>query len=229
MHHRNPEVIALAHLVERTPGSVAFKLANFASFDPTLRARGIKGAANAGRLDQKVWNEFYSNWTELAFESELRLANKKQTAVEELIEESELLQFPVGRTKEQLVKVRINQAFFRKAVISAYNGTCCITGLKQNELLVAGHIRPWGVDEANRINPSNGIAINYLHDRAFENGLITITPDFHIRVSPILLKQQDDTVKKYFHKYDGSLMHLPSRFLPDPQFLKYHNDERFRA
>jgi putative restriction endonuclease len=34
LHSRNPDVIELAKLIDRTPGSVAFKLVNFASLDP---------------------------------------------------------------------------------------------------------------------------------------------------------------------------------------------------
>ena len=49
-------------------------------------------------------------------------------------------------------------------------------------MLVAGHIVPWAADAQNRLNPRNGIAINALHDKAFENGLLTITPDYTIRV-----------------------------------------------
>ena len=47
IHRNNPDVIRLANLIGRTPNSVSFKLVNFASFDPSLKARGIKGAQNA--------------------------------------------------------------------------------------------------------------------------------------------------------------------------------------
>ena len=47
LHSRNPEIINLAKLIGRTANSVAYKLVNFASLDPSLKARGIKGAANA--------------------------------------------------------------------------------------------------------------------------------------------------------------------------------------
>ena len=52
MHGRNPEIIQLANFIGRTPSSIALKLGNFASFDPTLKERGIKGASN-GLLDFK--------------------------------------------------------------------------------------------------------------------------------------------------------------------------------
>ena len=43
LHRNNPAVIHLASLIGRTPSSVAYKLVNFASLDPSLQARGIKG------------------------------------------------------------------------------------------------------------------------------------------------------------------------------------------
>lgn len=43
MHHLNPDVIKVAHLIGRAPNSVAIRLGNFASCDPILKARGIKG------------------------------------------------------------------------------------------------------------------------------------------------------------------------------------------
>ena len=46
LHRSNPEVIHLAELIGRTPSSIAYKLVNFASLDPSLQARGIKGASN---------------------------------------------------------------------------------------------------------------------------------------------------------------------------------------
>ncbi len=36
LHSRNPEIIQLAKLIGRTPGTVAMKLVNFASLDPAI-------------------------------------------------------------------------------------------------------------------------------------------------------------------------------------------------
>ncbi len=133
-----------------------------------------------------------------------------------------------GLVREQIVKVRVNQSFFRKVILTSYNYTCCITGLRQPDLLIAGHIKPWGMDEKNRLNPRNGIAINALHDKAFENGLITITPDYKIRVSSVLKNNKHDSITDFFLRYDCKDIILPSRFLPDKIFLEYHNDIRFQ-
>ena len=75
LYSRNPDVINLANLIGRTSNSVAYKLVNFASLDPTLQARGIKGASNASKLDKQIWGEFFNNWDSLPYESEQLLAN----------------------------------------------------------------------------------------------------------------------------------------------------------
>jgi len=225
LHSNNPEVIRLADLIGRTPGSVAYKLVNFASLDPSLKARGIQGAYNVSKLDKKMWQELFNNWDTLPYESEKLLAKFEHTTIEKLnnIPDEELPK--VGKVKEQIVKVRVNQSFFRRMIMATYNYTCCITGIMQPELLVAGHIKPWGIDEKNRLNPRNGIVLNALHDKAFEVGLITITPEYIIKISPAI--KSKNNLHEYFLRYEGESIILPSRFLPDKQFLEYHNKERF--
>lgn len=229
LHRNNLEIIKLANLIGRTPGSVAYKLVNFASLDPSLKAKGIRGASNTSKLDKEIWDEFYNNWDSLPYESEKLKASKYHTSIEKeyFIDES---QFPKeGIDQEQFVKARVNQNFFRQSILASYNCTCCITGIQQQELLIASHIRPWSIDKVNRLNPRNGIAINALHDKAFENGLLTITPDFKIKVSSILLQQvKNSSTANFFTKYHDREIILPSRFLPDIEFLMYHNQERFR-
>lgn len=229
LHRGNPQVVQLSGLLNRTPNAVAYKLVNFASFDPSLQARGIKGASNTSKLDREIWNEFYLRWEDAALESEQLLAARQNLSIEQVseIDEDELPS--EGKEREALIKVRVNQSFFRKTVLASYNYTCCITGINTIELLVAGHIRPWSMDGVNRLNPRNGLALNNLHDRAFENGFLTITPEYRIKVSSELKQQKKNSaIKEYFLKYDGSMIILPNKFLPDPEFLIYHNNERFR-
>jgi putative restriction endonuclease len=45
----------------------------------------------------------------------------------------------------------------------------------------------------------------------------------------VQMKQRKlDSIEDYFVKYEGKEIGLPSRFLPDIEFLKYHNQERFK-
>lgn len=229
LHSKNPEIIKLANLIGRTPGAVAYKLVNFASLDPSLQRRGIKGASHASKLDKKIWDEFYNNWEDLPFESEKLRAKFEHVPIEKIIDIDENELPKAGQERNQMVKVRINQSFFRDTIMAAYNSTCCITGLTNREILIAGHIKPWSVDKKNRLNPRNGLALNALHDKAFETGLITITPEYKIKISSLLIRtKKNKPIHDYFLKYDKKEIILPSKFLPDKEFLEFHNHERFR-
>ena len=44
--------------------------------------------------------------------------------------EEEGREFPEGRTRETIIRARINQDFFRASVLAAYGSRCCITGFR---------------------------------------------------------------------------------------------------
>ncbi|HEY5982325.1 MAG TPA: HNH endonuclease [Anaerolineales bacterium] len=230
IHHRNPRIIALAKLLGRTPSAVAWKLANLASLDSSLRRRNIAGASHASQLDQEVWNEFTGNWERLAFESE-RLLAKMQGRPIELAAEIETDELPrSGKERRAEVMLRVNQSFFRKAVLASYGETCCVTGLTFPTLLVASHIVPWSKDEANRVNPRNGLCLNALLDRAFDTGLITVTTDFRVKISTAVRDAVKDTAKTgLLTRFHGKQIKLPDKFLPVPEFIRYHNVHIFRG
>ena len=226
MHKATPEIIKFAELIGRTPSSIALKLGNFASFDPTLKERGIKGASNASKLDKQIWDEFYNNWDIALIESEKLLAQTKHTTIEKL-NKIEIDDLPIeGKEKERLVKVRVNQSIFRTMILATYNNKCCITGIDNADLLIASHIVPWSKDEKNRLNPMNGLCLNALHDRAFDKGLITIAADnYTIKISSILIKKNNVAIiENNFLMFEGKQINLPDKFLPSVKQLKIHND-----
>lgn len=226
LHSRNPEIVHFSKTIGRTPSSVALKLVNFSSLDPSLKLRGIKGMGNVSKLDSAVWSEFYNNWDVALFESEELLAKKEHTTVERL-NKITINDLPKeGKEKERLVRVRVNQSIFRKVVLATYNNSCCISGINNSELLIASHIVPWSKDEKNRLNPMNGLCLNALHDKAFDAGLITISAsDYTIKVSSKLKsKNAPKSIEENFIKLDGKEMLLPDKFLPAKELLKLHNE-----
>lgn len=223
----NPDVVRVANLIGRTPSAVAFKLGNFGSFDPELKKRGIGGLPNTSRLDKEIWDEFNSNWEELAFQSELLIAQFGNKSIEE-VAEIDISNLPVGHERESLVKVRVNQKFFRQSVLSIYGSKCCITGLDMQELIVASHIVPWRNDENNRTNPQNGLCLNSLHDKAFDRGLITVTTDFKVKLSGRLKESgSNEFINNFFTSYENKEISLPDKFVPDRDFILFHNKEVF--
>lgn len=160
--------------------------------------------------------------------SESLYAKKKKITVDQLYKIDLTDLSKQGEEKERIVKVRTNQAVFRTLVMANYNFCCCITGINQPELLIASHIKPWSQDNTNRLNPKNGLALNALHDKAFDKGLITITEDYRIKVSPVLLKKaKTKSIKQNFVHFHNKQIMVPKKFMPDPEFLKFHNHECF--
>jgi len=224
IHNRNPEIIALAAALGRTPSALSWRLANFARFDPALKKRNIAGAGHGAKLERDVWDEFSQDWERLSFESE-RLRSQLLNESAELDQD---VVFPDGKTRDVLVKLRVNQGFFRSAVLAAYGSKCCITGIAVTDLLCASHIVPWSVDHKNRTNPRNGLCLNALHDRAFDRGLLTIGPDYKVRLYRLIRCSDDRGIEALLRPYDGTRISLPERFQPDLAFLQYHADNVYR-
>jgi putative restriction endonuclease len=227
IHIRNPQIISLANTIGRTPSAVSWKLANFARLDPALQKRNIAGATHGARAEVDVWNEFSNDWEKLAFESARLLLDMTGKIVEPALE---IERFPEGRTRDAIVRTRVNQNFFRAAVLAAYEGRCCITSLSVPQLLNASHIVPWVVDVKNRTNPRNGLCLSAIHDRAFDCGLLTITQDYIVRLSPkVKGKFADKGIRDLLSDCEGVAISLPRRFAPDKDFLRYHNERVFVA
>lgn len=224
MHKGNPLVMHLAKLVGRTPSSAAMKLTNFARLDPSLQKRGIKGMSHGAKGEQAVWDEFAADPERLALESERLIAQRSGQRIEETagIETDDIPS--AGEEREAIVKLRVKQGFFRRRVISAFDGECCVTRISHPELLVASHIIPWAEDAANRLNPRNGLCLNRLHDAAFDRHLMWVDEDFIIHLSPRLVKESKKPKETldWMMSFDREPLHLPKKFTPDPVLLRRH-------
>jgi putative restriction endonuclease len=230
----NPVLIDIAGRMERTPGSVAMKLSNLASLDARLAARGIKGLTGASALDRVVWAEFHQEQELLIPESEALLAKlftgNADSPVEVEPEMIHVSRVPEGPTENSAsVKVRRGQRFFRQAVLNAYGSRCAVTGLAIRDLLVASHIIPWNAAEQHRLDPQNGIALNALHDRAFDRGLITFDTDLRLVCASSLRDHfAHAAVVQHFKPYVGQPLAVPAEAAgPKAEYLEYHRNHVF--
>ena len=213
LHSKNPIIVRIADKIGRTPSAVALKAVNFASLDPTIEQKGM---SNASALDREVWAEFFANMHDFVGEREpeqpvFGFDEDQQTAF--------ISALPDGEDLLAQTRIRKNQGFFRKMILASYVDTCEISGIKTSNLLVASHIVPWSKTPSLRMNPSNGICLNALHDRAFDRNLITFGEDLSVICSSKLDKRARIKL--------GDRLSLPHRFRPDPEFLAYHRTKLF--
>ena len=231
IHGRNPEIIALAKIIERTSDAVAMKMLNIASIDPAVTSAGKAGLGNASALDRAVWDEFHADWERLALEChQIMLPYSAQVPQQEELQPENDAFLPedfTGETRQVLTAQRIKQHFFRRAVLSTYRGRCCMSGLSEQRLLIASHIVPWSRDKTNRLNPSNGLCLSAIHDRAFDKGLISLTDDLRVMLSNDLVARDEPFIKATFLPLQGHQIEVPDRFRPEPAFLARHRTEVF--
>jgi len=227
MHKGNVDVIALASLMKRTPDSVAMRLVNFASCDPILANRNVKGLPGGKELCMPYWEEFCNDPTTLIYESEQILAQLQGISIEEkyykILEFSKELK---GEMRIREVKKRVNQDVFRQMILSLYDNRCAITGINEQDLLLASHIKPWAVDVGNRLNPKNGICLSALYDRAFDKGLIGFDKHYRVILSQRLKDHYaENYYQNYFGSIEGRVLNFPYEdYKPDMEFLEYHMD-----
>lgn len=102
-----------------------------------------------------------------------------------------------------------------------------MSGLSEPRLLIASHIVPWSKDKANRLNPSNGLCLSAIHDKAFDKGLIALSDDFRVLVSAELQRSEDSFIKSVILPLNGRSIELPERFVPDTNFVARHRADQF--
>lgn len=129
---------------------------------------------------------------------------------------------------EFLQRGRLGQGAFRSLVLDAYSRRCALTGESTQPVLEAAHIRPYA--DSGSHHTSNGLLLRSDFHKLFDVGLVTVEPDYRIRISPQIRDQWFNG--KAYYRLDGKpLSVLPKRAQdrPDRDALRWHNENRFLA
>ena len=126
-----------------------------------------------------------------------------------------------------LVRPRLGQGTFRVAVTDAYARACAITTEHSLPVLEAAHIRPYADDGVHDVR--NGLLFRSDVHRLFDRGYVTVTPEYNFEVSARL--KADFQNGKTYYALHGKQIRLPAKKSdrPDPELLRWHNENRFRA
>lgn len=118
------------------------------------------------------------------------------------------------------VKIRGSaQKAFAATVKANYGYRCAITGISSRDFLVASHIVPWSKDQTIRLDPTNGICLSLLVDRAFEHGQLLIDDDLTIRIDWNRVGA-DAALRDQLLPYDGRRMSAPTQAAPQSSYLQ---------
>ncbi|PEF62037.1 hypothetical protein COJ93_11675 [Bacillus anthracis] len=163
------------------------------------------------RLEQKSsYNtEFYST-VEALSELEL-LANEEPKAVE--ITETE---------KEQVIKSRIGQSVFKKALL-AIEKKCSLCGVSDERFLIASHIKPWSQsNHKERLDVNNGLLLCPNHDALFDKGYISFNKDGRILISESL----DEATKVFLNINETMQLNMNG---VQQRYIKWHQENLYKS
>jgi predicted restriction endonuclease len=98
------------------------------------------------------------------------LADLSYSEEEQLIVQDAVLEETM---KASLVLARRGQGKFRKRV-AFFEGSCRVTGVSSENLLIASHIKPWASSSnEERLNGHNGLFLSPHIDKLFDTGLMS--------------------------------------------------------
>lgn len=126
------------------------------------------------------------------------------------------------------VKHRLGQGAFRVLVTDAYRRRCALTGESTLPVLDAAHILPFAENGPNDV--SNGLLLRSDFHKLFDLGMITVTPEYKVEVSPRIHAEWFNG-KAYYRLHGQELANLPAAISdrPDPALLRWHNDNRYQT
>jgi len=122
----------------------------------------------------------------------------------------------------RLVQPRLGQGAFRLEVADAYYRRCAITGERTLPALEAGHIRPYAKHGTHEI--PNGILLRSDLHNLFDLGYLTVTFDYHVKVSG-RIRAEFENGRDYYALDNQPLRVLPSleNARPAREFLEWHH------
>jgi len=106
----------------------------------------------------------------------------------------------------QPVYPRLGQGAFRAVVTDAYGRRCAITGERVLPALIAGHIKPYARSGPHDVR--NGLLLRADVHLLFDEGYLTVTPDYRVEVSG-RIKEEFDNGGMYY-AFQGQQISLPA-------------------
>jgi putative restriction endonuclease len=157
------------------------------------------------------------------------LRRESATVPEDLVTE-EFVPLDVDDREVVLARTRrrVGQGTFRTRLLEAYRGRCAITGEHTQVVLDGAHIQPYLGPRSNRLQ--NGILLTKEFHALLDEGFITITPEYRVRVSP-RLREEWQNGHRYYPYDEQPLLVRPSRAddAPGRRALEWHANRIFKG
>lgn len=210
------------------------------SQDGTNPAIGCNVLTQPFFLDRQDWIPVPRSWkpnivrgktydTDESDGAELLRQVRARLDLRDMLEHGEALADEAHQSRygaEFLTRARLGEGSFRVLVTDAYARRCAITGERTLPTLEAAHIKPYSEHGPHRV--SNGLLLRSDWHRLFDEGYVTVTPDYRVEVSA-RIRQEYENGREYYRHHGQMLDRLPQRShdRPSPEFICWHNERVF--
>ena len=144
----------------------------------------------------------------------LDIGNYRGIPIGETINEKNENEYAIENRKQE-INQRLKQSEFRKSVLSNFEYKCCLSGIKETDLLVASHIVPWADNISTRLDPANGLSLFSLYDTLFDQGYFTLSNSLH-------------ELKKILDGVENQKISSPINKSINLRYIEYHRDVVFK-
>jgi putative restriction endonuclease len=184
----NKEDILFFNFVESTAGGSRFYITSFKDDIfynefrkialPDITYISILKLKNLNNEEVFYFRPYLNYFFDSRHHSTIIAEKEKEIEQDETIKEND---------KKNIIYARKGQGKYRLSLIKEMN-ECLITGVNDERMLIASHIKPWAVceNDEERIDKYNGLLLTPTYDKLFDQGFITFSNDGKIYISPYL-------------------------------------------
>lgn len=128
---------------------------------------------------------------------------------------------PSNETEKQ--KSRVGQGKYRDDLLNQMP-FCPITGISDERLLIASHIKPWASStDQEKVDPFNGYMLSPMFDKLFDKGFITFTEDKRVHLSSKISPRNYKIINIEENQYFQNLLMDERRI----RYLEFHRKNVF--
>ncbi len=149
------------------------------------------------------------------------------TAGTNVIQDEEQNDYAIENRKRE-IEQRQKQSVFRRKVLKNFNNECCLSGIRESDLLVASHVVPWRANVKIRLDPRNGLCLSVFYDKLFDGGYITLNDKFEV----VATSERSNLSKELQENLDsiaGTRMSEPKLHPIRLEYLEHHRDHIFKG
>ncbi len=140
---------------------------------------------NFSKLFQESVNKKYIDELDLKeLDNILSILDKKNNEEHEALRKNDKSNNLDNTQRTGIATHRVGQDIFRRKLLIKFDKKCAVTGIDEEEILLASHILPWkDADNFQRLDIENGILLNPFYDKLFDKFYISFSDNGNIVLS----------------------------------------------